>query len=296
MMRVMPLRRAAMTSLLLLLICIPLSANRGRPVRTSFGMSEVRRVFVVVLENEDADAAMSQPFLSQLALRGGALLNYHAVAHPSQPNYVALTSGNTYGIDNSPVSLNVPHLGMLLDARGRSWKLYAEDYPGNCFLGETNGLYARRHVPFLSFADVQNDPQRCARVVEAAQLDRDVAASALPDFAMYIPNVINDGHDSSVAAADAFMASRFGPLLNDPRFASGTLFVVVFDEGRNSPENLVYCTLVGAGVARGRSSITYYDHYSLLRTFEEIFHTGTLGQADAAAQAITDIWRTSPAQ
>jgi hypothetical protein len=42
----------------------------------------------------------SAPYLNQLASRCALATNYYAVSHPSLPNYIALTSGSTQGINN----------------------------------------------------------------------------------------------------------------------------------------------------------------------------------------------------
>lgn len=293
-MATMKIARSAMSlSLLVLAFGMPATAaTRRRAVGRPGGIAEVQRVMVVVLENEDATRADQQPFLAELAARGASLRNYHALTHPSQPNYIALVGGSTYGVDHDGlVTIPAPHLGDLLDARGLSWKVYAENYPGGCFLGATFGPYARKHVPFLDFANVQSDPERCARiVVEAGQLDDDVRNETLPRFSLYVPNLKNDGHDTGVAFADTWLRKRFEPLLADERFRTGMLFIVVFDEGRPSGPNQVYCSLSGAGVRPGAVSDQPYDHYSLLRTIEEIFAAGTLGRHDATAAAITDVF------
>lgn len=283
-------------SLFLLLLafamCAPAATHRRAVGRTT-GMPEVQRVMVVVLENEDSARAEQQPFLAALAARGAQLRDYHGLTHPSQPNYIALAAGSAYGVSSDgAVNIDARHLGDLLEERGLTWKVYAENYPGPCFLGATSGLYVRKHVPFLDFTNVQRDSARCARsIVDATQLDADLRNGTLPRFSMYVPNLRNDGHDTGVAFADAWLRQRFEPLLADPRFASGLLFVVVFDEGRESGPNTVYCSLSGAGVRPGAVSDQYYDHYSLLRTIEEIFHAGTLGRHDDAAATIGDIWR-----
>ncbi|MCU1348070.1 MAG: hypothetical protein JWO56_1100 [Acidobacteria bacterium] len=291
--------RAALS--IVLLITLPLSASaatRRRAVARASGMIEVKRVMVVVLENEDAVAAEQQPYLAALASRGALLRDYHALTHPSQPNYIALTAGSAYGVDHDDVvNLDVPHLGDLLEARGVSWKVYAENYPGNCFLGAAfgnaaSGQYARKHVPFIDYGNVQNSRARCTRsIVDSGQLDSDVRNGTLPRFALYVPNMRNDGHDTGVAFADAWLQQRFEQLLADPRFSDGLLFVVVFDEGRTSGPNTVYCSLSGAGIRPGSVSNDYYDHYDLLRTIEEIFHTATLGHHDDHANVIQTIWR-----
>jgi hypothetical protein len=256
----------------------------------------IKHVVVVVLENEDAKRADTQPYLKELSARGAVLNNYHALTHPSQPNYIALVAGSAFDVKNDrPVVLDVRHLGNLLEEKGLTWKTYAENYPGNCSLKEHVGFpfrsqYVQRHVPFLRFKNVREDPTRCARIVNASVLDQDVANGTLPNFALYIPNNSNNGHDTGVERADRFLRKRFEPLLRDPRFADGTLFVVTFDEGSDRGPNVIYTVLVGAGVRPGAVSGAWYDHYSLLRTIEEIFGTGTLGRHDDEASAIGDVW------
>jgi len=254
----------------------------------------VERVMIVVLENTDFAEATSQPFLGRLAREGALLSNFHAVAHPSQPNYVALTAGTLRGVDsNDPVTLSVRHIGDLLEAKGLSWKTYAEDYPGDCFLKKESGDFARKHVPFLSFENIQNNPERCRdRVVNATELARDVATGHLPNYSFYVPNQKNDGHDTDVAYADRWLARTFGPLLRDPRFTNKLLFVVTFDEAeKEDGTNHIYTSFWGPSVRPGSTSDTRYDHYSLLRTIEDVLGLGRLGKSDATASPIVGVWK-----
>jgi len=248
----------------------------------------VQHVVTVVLENTDYEEALAQPFLSQLARNGGLLTNYSAVTHPSQPNYFAMTAGNTFGASNDRVTLNARHVGDLVEAKGGSWKAYAEQYRGQCDTGTQSGNYVRRHEPFISFQDVQANPARCQRIVNAAQLQVDVAQGTLPNYALYIPDLKNDGHDTGVGRADRWLASTFGPLLHDPRFRQNTLLMVTFDEGQRG--NHVYTVVSGDAVAPGSTSNAPYNHFSLLRTTEQVLGLGNLGQADATAPIITGIW------
>lgn len=251
------------------------------------------RVMIVVLENTDYEKALEQPFLARLAHEGALLSNSHAVAHPSQPNYVALTAGSPNGVDSDdPVTLAVRHVGDLFEAKGMSWKAYAEDYPGGCYLKERAGDYARKHVPFLSFQNIQSDRQRCLdRVVNASDLAGDIASGHLPQYSLYIPNMKHDGHDTDVATADRWLAHAFGPLLLDPRFTRGMLFVVTFDEADEDPGNHIYTSLWGESVRPGSKSDARYDHYCLMRTIEDAFGIGTLGKNDAAARPIAGVWK-----
>ena len=262
------------------------------PAVDAFPRPPFEKVFIVVLENATYESALAQPFMADLAARGARLANFFGETHPSFPNYVALTAGSTYGIaSDATLTLDVAHVGDLLEAAGLTWKVYAEGYPGDCFLGASSGTYVRKHVPFLSYANVQTNPARCARIVDASALAGDIAGGTLPDYALYIPDLNHDGHDTSVAVADQRLASTFGPWLQDFRFTDGRLFVVTFDENPTTGPNHVYTGLSGRGVVPGAASAIRYDHYSLLRTIEDALGLPTLGQHDATAPAITDVWR-----
>jgi phosphoesterase family protein len=258
------------------------------------GPPRVQHVMLVVLENADYDTARAQPFLTTLAREGALLRQSFAVTHPSQPNYLALTAGTTSGVDsNTPVTLDIPHIGDLLEVKGRAWKVYAEGYPGQCFMGPRSDAYVRRHVPFLSFRNVQSQPARCARIVDAATLAADIRHGTLPDYALYVPDLRHDGHDTGVRAADEWLSETFGPRLRDPRFTEDMVFMVTFDEGPRGwwRRNRVYTVVYGDHVIPGSVSDARYDHFSLLRTIEELLGLGTLGQQDAKASPITGVWR-----
>lgn len=249
------------------------------------------KIMMVVLENTDYDTALHQPFLASLATRGALLTHFTAEAHPSQPNYIALISGSTYRVhSDGKVSLAARHIGDLVETKGLRWKVYAESYPGNCFLGTGAGTYVRKHVPFLSFKNVQNDQARCgARIVSASELANDIRDGKLPDYSLYVPDLKNDGHDTGVAYADHWLSATFGPLLQDPKFMKGLLFVVTFDESKSYlfGGNHVATILVGDAVRPGTRLDANYNHYSLLRLVEDEFALGSLGQNDAHAVVIT---------
>jgi hypothetical protein len=282
-----------------LAVCPPASAVPAEVAAPFVAPAGIQHVIVVILENEDAVRALRQPFLSSLARRGALLRNFHAITHPSQPNYIALVAGSTLGVaDDGRVDLDDTHLGDLLEARSLDWRVYAEHYPGNCYLGmraltKKEGQYVRRHVPFLSFRNVQGNPQRCAKIVPAEMLDRDITAGTLPSFALYVPDNRDNGHDTGVEFADRWLRSRFEPLLADPRFTTGTLLVLTFDESRFLGGNRIATLLVGEMIRAGTVSNDYYSHYSLLRTVEEIFGTGTLGRKDAASSPIAGVWQNA---
>lgn len=253
------------------------------------GTPSFKKVMIVVLENTNYDAAMKQPFLTELAKRGASLDNMTALTHPSQGNYVSMVAGDTFGIkDDKKIDLNDKNIADLLEAKGLTWKVYAENYPGNCFLGDS-GDYVRKHVPFISFQSISSNPARCKNIVNADQLDRDIKANALANYSLYVPNMKNDGHNTGIAFADKFMASRFGSLIQNHQFMDQMLLVVTFDESGSNKNNQIYTVVLGDSVIAGARSNKAYTHYSILKTIEEAFALGTLNKNDAAASAISDV-------
>lgn len=269
------------TPLLVVALLSPLAASAA----------PFQKVMVIVFENASFEDAANQPFFKELAARGLLLTNYHAITHPSQPNYVAMVAGTTEGVPGDDhADLDFRHIGDLLEERGKSWKVYAEGYPGGCFRHMETGRYVRRHVPFISFKDVQADPRRCAKVVDAAAFDADVAAGALPDYSFYVPDLDHDGHETSVEFADRWFEGKFRPLLGNPPFSRGLLLIVTFDEGSFLGDNRIYTAAVGDGIQPGTVSDAPFTHYSLLRSIEDNFGLGTLGREDAKARSFAALW------
>lgn len=273
------------------ILCILIPARQAMAAQPGKGPS-FTKVMIVVLENTGYNNALQQPFLSELVKHGASFTNFFALSRPSQPNYIAMVAGDTFGVrSNDNVTLDERHLVDLLEENGKSWKVYAEDFPGNCFLGAKSGAYVRRHVPFLSFKNVQSIPARCARILEARQFDADVRDGGLPDFAMYIPNNLDNGHDTGATHADRWLRKRFGSLLSDRRFMKGMLFVVTFDEGFAGDNNHIYTVFLGDDVMPSTISEARYDHYSVLRTIQNAFGLPSLGRHDAQADVIRGIWK-----
>ena len=108
--------------------------------------STFNNILVIILENADYSTAIADPNLAAFAASGVLFSNWDAIGHPSQPNYIALTSGSTNGIKNdNSKTINVPNVADLLEAKGLTWKSYQENWPGNCFTGSVSqdNLYFR---------------------------------------------------------------------------------------------------------------------------------------------------------
>jgi phospholipase C len=204
-----------------------------------------------------------------------------------------MISGSVDGAGgDGEVNLNRSHLGDLLEAKHFGWKAYAEGYPGFCFLGMKKGAYVRRHVPFLSFTNVQTSKERCARIVNADQFFVDYRAGALPEYSLFVPDLKHDGHDTGVEYAGKWFASTFGPILSDSRLMKDTLFIVTFDESESYfGPNRIYTAMIGANVRSGIKVEQKFGHYSILAMIEDLFHLGSLNRMDRTAPKVPDLWQ-----
>ena len=138
----------------------------------------------------------------------------HAETHPSQPNYLALFSGDTQGVDDDtcPLTFSGPNLASELIAAGYTFAGYSEDLPGTGYTGCRAGGYARKHSPWTDFTNL---PAGVNQPLSAMPADYD----ALPTVSFVIPNLCHDMHDCSdrggrrLAGAEHRPATRSGPVL-----------------------------------------------------------------------------------
>ncbi|MEA9357839.1 alkaline phosphatase family protein [Bacteriovorax sp. PP10] len=252
-----------------------------------------KKVVWVVFENMDYEKALAQADFSALTKNSVLLTNLTAEAHPSQGNYIAMIAGSKLNVTNdSVVNLQDTHVGDLLEKAHMKWKVYAENYPGKCFIGKSSGPYARRHVPFMSFLDVTQDSARCLNIEDETNFFSDYNSGGLPEFSMYIPNVKNDGHDTGVDFAGKWLNKTFGSLISNPSKLGDVLFIITFDEsGGTSKTNQVYTVLVGAKIKAGTQNTQPMNHTALLKMIEDEFGIGNLGREDAKAPVIEGIWK-----
>ncbi|CAG8576445.1 6829_t:CDS:1 [Acaulospora morrowiae] len=253
------------------------------------------RFFLIIFENTDYAEAVKDPYLKSLVNRPDGILlsNFYAVAHPSEPNYIAQIYGSTVGIlDDADYSIPGENLVDLLEKKKISWKSYNENYPGNCYpysFGPGNNSYARKHNPFISLETIYKSPERCAKIVNASQLDIDIKKDDVPQFSYYVPNQLNDAHDTNMTFAMGWFKSWLEPKLKQPAFTENTLFFIVFDEAESKVTNQIFASLFGSPVKPNptHNDSTPYTHYSVLKTVEDNWNLGSLGRNDTKATPFT---------
>ena len=250
-----------------------------------------KHIFVIMDENKDYATVLnpaSAPNLSALAKTYGNATNFFAEAHPSEPNYVALVSGDTFGIhDDGYHVIDAPNLAMQLTKAGVTWKGYYESIPQAGSEAAYAGLYAFKHSGFMNFASVRNDPDRALHIVGFDQLDADLASGDLPSFALVVPNLCNDmhgapscpGEDELIRQGDAVIGSLVRKIqaTNTWNSPDNVAIVITFDESENTTEaggGHIPTIVVTNHGPRKRRDNTAYNHYSLLRTIEDAFGIG----------------------
>ncbi|CAO3619808.1 unnamed protein product [Cunninghamella blakesleeana] len=251
------------------------------------------RVVIFIFENEDYSNVQADPFFGGLATQynGLNLTNFFALTHPSQPNYIGLITGTTDGVlGDTQVTVDRNSIVDLLEAKGISWKAYMQGYAGNCDTSMTSGTYARKHNPFMSVKNIQTNPNRCANIVNSDQLTTDISNNQVPQFVFYTPDMNNDGHDTSLKYASNWFKGYLPSLITNPALNTNTMFVSTWDEAKDYLiPNQIQTVLFGPNWKRSTSETnddTKYDHYSLLRTIEDNWDLGNLGQNDANATPI----------
>jgi phosphatidylinositol-3-phosphatase len=239
-----------------------------------------QHVFVIVMENTSLTSALRAPSISTLASKYTLATDYHAVSSPSLPNYLALTSGSTWGItDNGYYALPAGGLGAQLTAAGVSWRAYMEGLTSAGCIGSPYP-YALKHNPFAYYGGSCPD-----NVVALDALDADLVRNT-PSFVWITPGLCHDGHDCAIAEAGAWLEGLVTRIVASSAWHDNGALFIVWDEGdgRSSVVPLIVAT---PDLASGRVDDSY-DHYSLLAAIEDLFGLPRLGAAKNA-RPLTDL-------
>jgi len=253
---------------------------------------DLAHVYVIILENKEYNrivGSAAAPYMNSLIARYGLATDMFAETHPSEPNYIALTSGGLQGTkSDGAYNLNVPNLFDQVEASGRTWHVYAQGYPGNCYKSSqaspvvdgpgAAGDYVRKHNPAISYTSISGDATACANITHLAGFD-----PAAANFELIVPNEINDMHSSSVAAGDAFLKAFVPEIVDSPAFANSVLFIT-FDEGDTDVRGggHIATIVAGPGMTPGTKFTAPASHYSILRTIELAWGLPFLGEAASA--------------
>jgi hypothetical protein len=263
-------------------------------------------VIVVMMENAEYGEVLgnsSAPYVNSLARRYGLMTQSYAIGHPSLPNYLALTSGSTQGIDSDCTDCSVSATNIVdqLQRAGITWGAYLEDFPSPCFTGAQSGGYAKKHNPFAYYTDIVGSPKRCRQLKGFGALAGDLRAGRLPTFAWISPNLCDDGHDCGLATADRFLARTVPALLRG--LGPQGFLVLQWDEGTNDDGccggaargGHIATIVAGPQVRRGARWASPIDQYGVLASIEQALGLPALGgAADAHSGRLTPLFARAP--
>jgi phospholipase C len=183
------------------------------------------------------------------------------------------------------------------------------------YLATVSDKYAARHNPFVYFHRIIDDRTRCSgHVVNMQHLRTDLrSVETTPNYSFITPNLCNDGHDAKCIdgraggfeAIEAFLQQWVPVILQSPAYQQDGLLIITFDEsdetgadaasaccgerplpgatqqpGGDGPGGgRVGAVLLSPFIRPGTVSEVPYNHYSQLRSIEDLFGLGHLGYA-----------------
>jgi phosphatidylinositol-3-phosphatase len=275
------------------------AAATSGPCGTAAAPHTYQHVIWIWMENHslgDIIGNTSQaPYLNSLAASCGLATDYHNTTHPSLPNYLSATSGLPQAdlpylsyLDCSP-SVICRTSAPSIFGQGETWKAYEESMPSNCDSSDS-GAYSVSHNPAAYYTSLSG----CAsRDVPYTQLATDLAHNALPAFSFITPNLNDDMHNGTIAQGDAWLAKNLPVILNSKPYQAGTTAVfITWDEGSGGypiedcddttttdTSCRVPTIVISPSTPPGTTSGTFFDHYSLLGTTEQLLGLPKLAQA-----------------
>ena len=264
----------------------PVGAADSPPCGTSTQPPTYTHVVWIVMENKQYDqiiGSANAPYLNSLADKCGLATNFFAVAHPSLPNYIAMTSGSTQGVaDDAGPGSHPLNVDSIFSQLGTGWRSLEESMSSNCAAADS-GLYAVRHNPAVYYTNLTN----CGSL--------DVPLAATPDlsarFTFITPDTCDDMHacptQSDIATetrtGDTWLSNFMPKVFATPEWQQGhTAVFVTWDEDDYSDSQHIATLVIAPSTPAGLRSGTAYNHYSLLRTTEELLGLPLLGNAGSA--------------
>jgi hypothetical protein len=252
------------------------------------------------------------PYINSLASECGVASNYHNISHDSLDNYIAITSGLGYkkvlpfDSDCLPSSScevttsNVFH-------QAKSWKEYAESMPSNCYQ-QNDGDYAPRHNPAVYYTDLTNCSTNDVPLgtTSDSPLLQDFSSEATaPAFSYVTGNLCDDMHGNTdcsgniITDGDNWLSTWVPAITSTPVYQDNdTVIFLVWDEGsggtrgekcyNNTSDQSCHvpAIVIAPSVQPGTVITTQFDHWSTLKTAEQLLGKPQLGQAKSATSML----------
>ena len=282
--------------------------STSAPNLDSVALPRPDHIIIVIEENHSYNQIVGSenaPYINELIKSGALFTNAHGVTHPSQPNYLALFSGNLQGVTGdvcleNKTPFHTPNLGASLLQNGFTFKGYAQTMPSDGYPGcqykissLTNSyLYARKHVPWVNWLGNKENNIPDSLSVPMTKFPADY--NLLPTVSFIVPDMDYDMHNSGAPGEDAAI-QRGDTWLKDHlenyiKWAKqhNSLFILTFDEDNFTNQNQIPTLFVSPMVQPGEYSETI-NHYNVLNTIEAMY--GLLADSSKNATVIRDIWQ-----
>jgi phospholipase C len=204
-----------------------------------------------------------------------------------------ITSSRQYLKDKGPFPcLDYPSAADVLDPAHVSWKFYRSFWPGGASIWDAFGAIRKvRYGP-----DWQQDVSQTN-----FQVLKDAAAGTLPNVSWVIPTLQDSDHPGAGSdRGPSWVANIVNAVGTGPDWNS-TAIIVVWDEWGGwyddvPPPNEDYrglgirvpCLIISPYARKGYVDHRQYESGSVLKTVEEIFHTGYIGTTDVRSNDMLD--------
>ena len=256
----------------------------------------IQHVIVIYMENNGLSTVEKKgPYEMSLARSYAAATHYYAICHPSAPEYLAGTSGQTLQCGSDAYhTYSVNNIANLTQNAGETWKAYEESMSKPCDTS-SSGNYAVKHNPLAYYSDVSST---CA-ANDLPFTDWNVNSSTQANYIWVTPNLLDDAHNTNVTVADGWLKvfmeggsytsssdlHGWPGILNEPWF-NNTVVFITYDEGASTGYTVpnyknAYCSgnlsvcggnVYFAAVSPYTQGIGNYtadaSHFSLLATTE----------------------------
>jgi hypothetical protein len=271
-------------------------------------------IVIMSLENQNYTQIInnpSMPYLNSLVDRGALLTNFYANFHPSQPNYMALTTGQSFYTKEGPIPTGTNDIVHALGTKSKTWKGYFTDV-------------TTHEAVFRYFPEVWQNSTQLAKIVPIfPNFMNDVKANALPSYSIIHDLPTINGHDcpaggTCLGPVDDRLKETIDAYINHPLFvANNDLLIILFDEAQlnddtcSGPTTIAMteaarirgawkcggrtvALFVGPSVKRGYQSTKLYHLEAFLRlSLEGLGVTDSLPGASAFAPDMNELFQTA---
>ena len=183
----------------------------------------------------DIIGKLRAPYMNTLAGQGALLTSSYAVTHPSEPNYMALFAGSTFGLssDTCPVSEgSTANLGFGV-ARGRR---HVQGLLRGPALDRFDHLHVRQvRAQALAVDQLQ---QRADRRTRCRSRRSRRTTRACRRLSFVIPNLKDDMHDGTITQADTWLNKNLSAYATWAQ-ANNSLLIVTWDEDDYTESNQI---------------------------------------------------------